>query len=84
MARQVASLLAARMILLAYGGQQMGWMDSRLSLQHPPCNRLRDSRIRGPASYPDWVRATGRSLGADPSVCALATEESCCTMTVDR
>jgi hypothetical protein len=29
MARQVASLLAALMILLAYGGQQMGWMDSR-------------------------------------------------------
>ena len=28
-ARQVASLFAALMILLAYGGQQMGWMDSR-------------------------------------------------------
>ena len=29
MARQVASLFAALMILLAYGGHQMGWMDSR-------------------------------------------------------
>ena len=28
-ARQVASWFAALMILLAYGGQQMGWMDSR-------------------------------------------------------
>ena len=32
MARQVASWLAALMILLAYGGHQMGWMDSRLPL----------------------------------------------------
>jgi hypothetical protein len=84
MARQVASLLAALMILLAYGGQQMGWMDSRLLLQHPQCDRLPDSRIRGPASFPDWVWATGGSLGADQSVGALATEESCCTMMVDR
>jgi hypothetical protein len=32
MARQVASLLAALIILLAYGGHQMGWMDSRSPL----------------------------------------------------
>jgi hypothetical protein len=32
MARQVASLFAALMILLAYGGHQMGWMDSRSPL----------------------------------------------------
>jgi len=32
MARQVASLLAALMILLAYGGHQMGRMDSRSPL----------------------------------------------------
>jgi len=32
MARQVASLLAALMILVAYGGHQMGWMDSRSAL----------------------------------------------------
>jgi hypothetical protein len=32
MARQVASLLAALMILLAYGGHQMGWMNSRSPL----------------------------------------------------
>ena len=32
MATQVASLLAALMILLAYGGQQMGWMNSRSPL----------------------------------------------------
>ena len=77
MARQVASLLAALMILLAYGGQQMGWMDSRLLLQHPQYHRLRDSRIHSPASFPDWVGATGRSLGADQFVGALVTEDSC-------
>jgi len=32
MARQVASLLAALMILLAYGGHRMGRMDSRSPL----------------------------------------------------
>lgn len=32
MARQVASLFAALMIVLAYGGHQMGWMDSRSPL----------------------------------------------------
>ena len=36
LARQLASSMAALLILVAYGGHQMGWMDSRSAL----CNIL--------------------------------------------
>jgi len=56
MARQVASLLAALMSLLAYGGHQMGRMDSRSPLYNI-LNTIGSAILGYIALHPspDWV-----------------------------
>lgn len=69
--RQIASFVGALLILVAYVGHQMGWMNSRKAgVQPPECRRLRHSCLHCLSSFSGRLRFAGSDLGFDQRVCA--------------
>jgi hypothetical protein len=75
LARQRASFMGAPLILVAYGGHQMGGMNSRSTLYNILNARFRHSRIQRAASLPDRIGRPGGRLDTDQSLRAGSAHE---------
>ncbi len=59
LARQFASFVGALLILIAYTGHQLRWIDARSGFQHFERDWVRHPRLHCLLSFPDRVRGAG-------------------------